>query len=114
MVNAKLLFNEFKTAFEQQADLTRAKEQQRYMKSSMPYFGVSVPGVRKIVDKIAKKYAPETNDDYRAVVRYLFDHATHREQWYAGQQYAEKFKKFIIEFVQFSNLCKSFCKMTIA
>ncbi len=76
------------------ADPVRAEKQQRYMKSSMPFYGVPMPEVRKICCVLFKAYVPASNDEYRVITRELFDTATHREQWYAALFYAEN-KKYI-------------------
>lgn len=81
--------------FEEHADCLRAAEQQRYMKSVMPYWGVTLPQVRKMSDQLFKEYAPSTNEEYRRIILYLFKNAQCREEWYAGLHYAKKFKKFI-------------------
>ena len=92
---SKLLADTQKT-FAQHADSEKAKGQQAYMKSSMPYWGISVPDVRKICNQIFKEFVQQDNKEYRETVWYLFKNAKRREEWYAGMNYAKKFKKFII------------------
>lgn len=91
------LLSELRTAFSKYADPQRARGQQAYMKSTMPYWGVMVPEVRKICNQIFKNHVPQSNQEYRETVVHLFESAQRREEWYAGMNYAKKFKKFITE-----------------
>ena len=64
------------------ADPARAPGQQAYMKSVMPFLGVTVPQVRRLARAAAK-----TLPDAAAVLvvaRELWDAATHREERYAA------------------------------
>lgn len=71
-------------AFAAQADPARASDQQRYMKSSMPFHGLTAPQVRLAVrDAVAAHPLPDRTAWLAAVAR-LWDGATHREQWYAA------------------------------
>ncbi len=90
------LLERARTEFAQRADLVRAQAQKAYMKSSMPYWGVSMPEVKKLGALLIKGYVPRDQDDYRATVLYLFKNAQYREEWYLGMLYARKFKKFVI------------------
>lgn len=64
------------------ADPSRAAGQQAYMKSPMPYLGVPLPEVRRIVRRAAGDL--RSPDDARRLARELWDGATHREERYAG------------------------------
>lgn len=90
-------FKELQHKFSEHADQQIAKKQQAYMKSAMPFWGIPVPQVRRIVKECANKYAPENNAEYREMVNHIFMHATHREEWYAAMIIAQQFKKFIDE-----------------
>ena len=90
------LLNELQTIFAKHADPERAQGQQVYMKSKMPFWGIRLPEVRKISNAIFKECVPADNNEYRKTILYLFEHAQHREQWYAGMHYANKFKRFIV------------------
>jgi len=74
-----------------------AKEQQRYMKSKMPYYGIQAPQLKKIYPPLFNKYAPISNKEYRNTILHIFNNAKHREEWYAGLAFANKYKEFIIE-----------------
>jgi 3-methyladenine DNA glycosylase AlkD len=64
----------------------KASQQQVYMKSVMPYHGVAAPDQRSITNAvIAERPEVFSNPDtWAATIRAVWDHATHREQWYAA------------------------------
>lgn len=93
--NHELLLERARELFAQRADPVRARAQQAYMKSKMPYWGVSMPEVVKIGTLLLKDYVPSDCATYRVMVLNLFKHAQYREEWYLGMLYAKKFKKFI-------------------
>lgn len=65
------------------ADPRRAADQQRYMKSAMPYHGLTVPTLRRVLRPVLA--APlGSSDEWAETVRTLWDEATHREEWYAA------------------------------
>lgn len=66
------------------ADQERAAAQQRYMKSAMPFHGVAMARVRRIVQDLAAEYRIEAAGPWRAIVLLLWDGATHREERYAA------------------------------
>jgi len=97
MTKQKELLKRLEAEFVICADRQRAVEQQRYMKSQMPYFGVTMPEVKKITKQVLKEYVPEDNQEYRDALVYLFANAKQREVWYAGLVYAQRFTKYITE-----------------
>ncbi|MBC8213961.1 MAG: DNA alkylation repair protein [Candidatus Marinimicrobia bacterium] len=94
---AKQLLGELRKKFSAKQNPDIAKGQQSYMKSEMPFWGLQTPARRKIYPPIFKKYAPQTNSDYRKIIIYIFENAKYREEWYAGFSYAQQFMKYIIE-----------------
>lgn len=64
------------------ADSARARGQQAYMKSAMPFLGVSVPEARRI----ARRQVRGIHDTQALLqtARTLWDDATHREERYAA------------------------------
>ena len=66
------------------ADPVRAPQMQAYMKSTMPYLGVPVPGVRRIVRAAAKLRPPATTDQLAATAAALWREASYREERYAA------------------------------
>jgi 3-methyladenine DNA glycosylase AlkD len=64
------------------ADPARAPGQQAYMKSAVPFLGVRVPDVRRVVRAAMR---PDIDGDHlRTVALTLWDEATHREERYAA------------------------------
>lgn len=68
------------------ANPERAVGQQAYMKSAMPYRGISKPELSAILRPLLRDptLAPRTRDEWTDAVRSLWDHATHREEWHAA------------------------------
>lgn len=67
-------------------DPERAVAQRAYMKSPMPFRGLSKPELGAILRPLlgAPALAPRTRDEWADAVRSLWDHATYREDWYAA------------------------------
>ena len=65
-------------------DPQRARGQRAYMKSAMPFHGVPVPTVRRLVRHALKRHALADQDAWQEAVRFLWRRATHREQRYAA------------------------------
>ena len=68
------------------ADPERAVQQQAYMKSEMPYWGLTSPVLRAAIRPVLDDPAlqPATREDWDRTVRALWDGATHREERYAA------------------------------
>ena len=62
----------------------RAPAMQAYMKSSMPYYGVSVPDLRRACRPVFADQDLGTAAEFEDAVRRLFVGATHREERYAA------------------------------
>jgi 3-methyladenine DNA glycosylase AlkD len=74
-------------------DPSRAAGQQRYMKSALPYHGVTNPEVRAICKAVFATYPFDDPDRWRDDVARIWHSATHREERYtaldlAGQRAA--------------------------
>ncbi|MBJ7357539.1 MAG: DNA alkylation repair protein [Nocardioides sp.] len=65
-------------------DPVRAEGQQRYMKSAMPYRGLTSPELRLLLRPLLRAYEPGSRADWESTVLDLWDRATHREEWYAA------------------------------
>jgi 3-methyladenine DNA glycosylase AlkD len=65
-------------------DPARAEAQQRYMKSAMPYRGLTSPELRTLLRPLLAEYEPESRAEWESTVRDLWDGATHREERYAA------------------------------
>ena len=68
------------------ADPARAAGQQRYMKSTLPYLGLTSPTLKAALRPVLgdPAYRISTRSEWEATVRVLWDEATHREHWYAA------------------------------
>ena len=65
-------------------DPAKGVQQQRYMKSAMPYFGLAAPELRALLRPHLRSFAPDDRAEWERVVRTCWDGATHREEWYAA------------------------------
>ncbi len=66
------------------ADASLAPGQQAYMKSAMPFLGVRVPEVRRLVRALVRELGVRSPDELVPTARELWDDATHREERYAA------------------------------
>ncbi len=66
------------------ADASLAPGQQAYMKSAMPFLGVRVPEVRRLVRALVRDLGVSSPDELVPTARELWDDATHREERYAA------------------------------
>jgi 3-methyladenine DNA glycosylase AlkD len=71
-------------ALEQAADPVKAPQMQAYMKSAMPYHGVSAPVLKRLCREAFAKHPLATFDDWQRVVLELWRTATFREERYAA------------------------------
>ena len=65
-------------------DPARAAGQQAYMKSALPFYGVPVPVVRRLVAGVLTGRPPLDAEQWLDAVRDLWDNAAHREDRYAA------------------------------
>jgi 3-methyladenine DNA glycosylase AlkD len=65
-------------------DAERAVQQQRYMKSPLPFHGASMPTVRRIVRSALRAHPVSDQRHLITTVLSLWDEAAHREEWYAA------------------------------
>lgn len=67
-------------------DPERAVAQQKYMKSEMPYRGLTSVELKALLKPLLADadLRPATRDEWEATVRDLWDNATHREERYAA------------------------------
>jgi 3-methyladenine DNA glycosylase AlkD len=68
----------------QRADPTRADGMQRYMKSAMPYRGVTVPVLREVCRSIYSRLTVSSFEEWERAIRSLWDDAEYREERYAA------------------------------
>lgn len=62
----------------------RAAGAQAYMKSAMPFHGLALGDVRRMVREVARTHPIRDRERWEATVRALWDGATHREERYAA------------------------------
>lgn len=61
-----------------------AVDQQRYMKSEIPYYGVTMPQLRRLVRPILADFHPADRREWTEALLGLWDGAAHREERYAA------------------------------
>lgn len=66
------------------ADPERAAQQQAYMKSTMPFRGVTLPVLRRLLRPLLAEHPPADRASWEATVRELWDPAEFREERYAA------------------------------
>ena len=71
------------------ANPERAVQQQAYLKSTMPCYGVGNPTVRMIVRNACAQRPELTRDEWIAAIRSLWTEATHREECLAAIELAD-------------------------
>ena len=67
-----------------EVDPERARQQQAYMKSEMPYFGLRVPRCRRIAHEVLRDDPPHNSDVWVTSILLLWREATHREERYVA------------------------------
>ena len=67
-----------------EADPERARQQQAYMKSEMPYFGIGVPRCRRIAHEVLSAYPPQDHQLWIASILHIWRKASHREERYVA------------------------------
>src|SRR4051812_39701575 len=74
------------TSLGQHAVPERAAGQQRYMRSAMPYFGLTMGQLRLVLAPLFADPGLQmaSRAQWEATIVALWDGATHREQWYAA------------------------------
>src|SRR3954465_6963970 len=74
------------TALLARADPERSAGQQRYMKSAMPFLGLTSPQLKAALAPVLGDpgLVLQSREHWEATIRALWDTATHREQWYAA------------------------------
>ncbi|GAA1450768.1 DNA alkylation repair protein [Mycobacterium cookii] len=65
-------------------DPRRAAQQQAYMKSDLPYVGLSAPELRALLRPSLVEHRFVDRGSWEAAVLELWDDVTHREEWYSA------------------------------
>jgi 3-methyladenine DNA glycosylase AlkD len=80
----RALVSAVRAALAEAGDPERAAGQQSYMKSEMPFRGVTSAELTRLLRPLLAGYAPPDRASHEATVRALWDEATHREERYAA------------------------------
>ncbi len=83
--NAELVEG-IRAALAQGANPVRAAGQQRYMKSEMPFRGLTSREVKSAIRPLLRAYAPLNRAEWGQCVTRLYDDAAYREERYAALQ----------------------------
>lgn len=78
------------------ADPDRVEPMQRYMKTTMPFYGVQATPRKDVLRAVKTAYRPTDIEQYGAVVDTLWA-LPHREEKYLALDYATAYKKFVID-----------------
>jgi 3-methyladenine DNA glycosylase AlkD len=73
-----------RAALAEAGDPERARAQQRYMKSEMPYRGLTAPQLKALLRPLLAAHPPPDRETWEAGIRALWDGATYREERYAA------------------------------
>ncbi len=76
------------------ANAEKAAGMTRYMKSSMPFYGVQKPGRDLVLRELKNAFRPEDSREYHNAVLELWGLA-HREEKYLAIAYAQTFTEFV-------------------
>lgn len=83
------LVDQIRSTLARAADPDRATRQRAYMKSELPFHGITAPELRRVLDPVLRSRAPNDRTTWEATVLELWDGATHRELRYAGLALAQ-------------------------
>ncbi len=78
------LIRDIRSGFAAQANPEVADQQQRYMKSEIPYYGLKSAQVREVLKPLLKEHTLRSFEEWELAIRTLWDGVTHREEWYAA------------------------------
>jgi 3-methyladenine DNA glycosylase AlkD len=67
---------------------------QAYLKTTMPFYGVSKPGLVPIFREMKRRFTPANRREYDAAVRALW-RLPHREEKHAALEFAAQHRKFV-------------------
>lgn len=93
-MNTQQLSRSIQGQFKKLSDPQVAVSMAAYMKTDMPFYGVKKPLRFPVYREIKKRFAPHTRREYEVAVRALWG-LPHREEKYAGIEYARSFPEFI-------------------
>ena len=82
--SARPLIADLRRALEAAGDPQRARQQQAYMKSQMPFAGVAAPGVRNIALEVFNAHPQPSQERWQQAILALWRKAKYREERYAA------------------------------
>lgn len=83
-LEARRLLGAIKKELALRADPERAAAQQAYMKSALPFYGVRVPQVRRLVHRLCSEHPLSNYATWKNTVEVLYLDARYREERYAA------------------------------
>lgn len=75
-------------------DPERAVQQQRYMKSELPYHGVTLSQLRPLLRPLTRQWHPDRSE-WEATVKELYANAAYREERYAALALARSQRRYL-------------------
>jgi 3-methyladenine DNA glycosylase AlkD len=78
------LIDDLRRSLADVADASKAPAMQAYMKSLMPYYGVSAPVAKRVFTRVLADHLIEDRESWLATIRTLWYDATHREERYGA------------------------------
>lgn len=78
------LVADIRTAFASRSNRAVATQQQAYMKSSLPYYGLKTADSREALKPLFVLHTLKSAEEWELAIRTLWDNVTHREEWYAA------------------------------
>ena len=77
------------------ADRDRAPKMAAYMKTDMPFYGVTSPGRKVVLKEVCSRFDIDDRDTYEEVVRALWAQP-HREEKYLAVGVARRLRRFVV------------------
>jgi 3-methyladenine DNA glycosylase AlkD len=81
---SRALLLQIRSRLKDVADAGKAPQMQNYMKSAMPYLGVSAPVLRKELKEVFSTLKFRDAEDWTNTVLYIWRNARFREEWYTA------------------------------
>jgi len=81
---ARTLVESIRSEFARHADPERAEAQRAYMKSPLPFYGISSPDLRAVLRGPLREHRLASFAEWERAIRTLWDTARYREEWYAA------------------------------
>jgi 3-methyladenine DNA glycosylase AlkD len=96
----ELLVERVRASLRDHANPDKAPEMQAYMKSAMPFLGVSAPDRRAALRPVFSEHPVSSSEEYESVIRALWDGAEFREERYAALDFAGRKKNLRFDTIE--------------